>query len=257
MLPPLSVGAGIGGGRQLREMGRPMPLPSRGPGSCGPSMLLLAEATPASARPCAAASRAAKLLVPPLADAPPAAGWTLPPPIELLLALRPRLSDRAGDNRPAMMCGESGAGATASEEWGMVSGEQHMKPYRMHAGLGAGGQSQSCAARLSSGQKPARNPGTTSYCCTCLHHIWKRHGGGSASCHLLPLRGPGHCPAAPPVRRLCLLPRQRQRPPEQAKAHARARAIAAGMAQQPAPQQARHPALPQVLKRCALWGLPP
>lgn len=115
---PLSVGAGMGGGRQLREMGLPMPLPSSGAGISGPSMLLRADA----ARSCAAARTAAKLLLPPaLASRLAEAGWTTPPPTELLLELRPRLSGRAGDSRPAMMCGESGAGATAGDgdqrEW--------------------------------------------------------------------------------------------------------------------------------------------
>lgn len=73
LAPPLSVGAGMGGGRQLREMGRPMPLPSSGAGSVGPSMLLLPEAASTPARSCAAASRAAKLLLPPPLAAPPAA----------------------------------------------------------------------------------------------------------------------------------------------------------------------------------------
>lgn len=50
LAPPLSVGAGMGGGRQLREMGRPMPLPSSGAGSVGPSMLLLPEAASTPAR---------------------------------------------------------------------------------------------------------------------------------------------------------------------------------------------------------------
>lgn len=100
-LPPLRVGAGMGGGFQLREMGRPMPLPS----STG-----TAGTPPALARCSAALSSSLKVL--PVAWV--AAG---PPPNEPLLPLRPTEAEAPGDRRPAMMCGDSGAGATAGEGW--------------------------------------------------------------------------------------------------------------------------------------------
>lgn len=67
----------MGGGFQLREVGRPMPLPSTGRG-------------PLPLPRCSAASTSADTKLP--------------------LALRPAA---LGDRRPAMMCGDSGAGATA------------------------------------------------------------------------------------------------------------------------------------------------
>ena len=88
----------MGGGFQLREEGRPMPLPS---GGCRDPSLL-------PARSSAAASRAVKLL---LTAVPGGGGGGIP--LLLLLLARPMVSTPPGDRRPAMMCGELGGGATA------------------------------------------------------------------------------------------------------------------------------------------------
>lgn len=93
-LLPLSVGAGMGGGFQPREMGRPMPLPSCTVGTAAPLAL-------------ARCSAAARISLNELAcEAGPLPSEPLPP----LRGTGPA----PGDSRPAMMFGDSGAGATAA-----------------------------------------------------------------------------------------------------------------------------------------------
>lgn len=250
---PLSVGAGMGGGRQLREMGLPMPLPSSGAGISGPSMLLRADA----ARSCAAARTAAKLLLPPaLASRLAEAGWATPPPTELLLELRPRLSGRAGDSRPAMMCGESGAGATAGDgdqrEWASsLPGTKGAMPCdEQSAHRPRGRVRQRSRALAVAGLPASQDPGLRDrqaphpHPRACLHRRWRRHAAGSGSCCPipLPLPAPVRPRAAPPGLPRCLLPGQHPRPAPRARGRAQATAPAAVPAQQPGAPAARRPA---------------
>jgi len=115
-LLPLSVGAGIGGGFQPREMGRPMPLPSGTGGAAAP--LALAR--------CSAAARISVNVL---------RCWGAgPPPSELLLPLRATGAAAPGDSRPAMMLGDSGAGATAGQQGATVEYNQlHSDPSSLAA----------------------------------------------------------------------------------------------------------------------------
>lgn len=96
-LLPLRVGVGMGGGFQPREMGRPIPLPSGTAGTGAP--LALAR--------CSAAARISLNVL--------ACCGAGPPPSKLVLPLRAKGAAAPGDSRPAMMLGDSGAGATTGK----------------------------------------------------------------------------------------------------------------------------------------------